>query len=314
MSAQSPGSYTASVLLHGAIVAALFGASWVMHKEQVEPTKIFDVVAGAGDNWDATEAPALGSPDGDEGIKMPNVPQPIPRIDDPSPPVHTEVAPPPEPEPSPVEPAPMPKEAPKPKPVEKAVEKSPLDAKKTTFAQDFKRLQDKRYNKKIEQFRKQKKAEEERARKEAAKRMSEEEFKRQNAGKTGGGGRVAKIDAKGIAGGVVGGSTKNTKGGAGGTALSAAEASQMERYFAYLKRQLKGAHIPPPGAGDQLSSEIEFFCAADGTLSRIKVVRSSGNEEFDQSVVEAFRRVKGIGARPDGQGETLVLEFKARED
>ena len=317
MSSQNPGSYAASLIIHGGVVALMFGIGWFMQTQQHEPVKVFDVVAGAGDNWAATEAPALGSETGSEGIKMPNVPTPMPKIDDPSPPASPETVAPqaaPEPEPEPIKPAPLPKPAPTPAKANDAP--SPLDNKKTTLTQDFKRLQEKRFNRKIDQFRKQQAAAEAKAKKEAEaakKKMTEEEFRRQNAGK-GGGGSIAKIDAKGIAGGVVGGSTKNTKGGAGGTAMSAEEASLMERYFAFLKRQLKTAHIPPPGAGDQLSTTIEFYCSADGVLSRVKVIHSSGNDEFDQSVVEAFKRVRSIGARPDGKSELHEVEFKARED
>ncbi len=319
MSAQTPGSYTASLLIHAGVVGLMFGLGWFMQTQMREPVKVFDLVAGAGDNWAATEAPALGSESGSEDIKIPNMPATMPKIDDPTPPSSPEPSAPipaPEPEPLPIKPAPLPKNTPPPDTSKATKEPAPLDTKKTTLTQDFKRLQEKRYNRKMDQFRKQQAAAEAKAKKEAEaakKKMTEEEFRRQNAGK-GGGGSIAKIDAKGIAGGVVGGSTKNTKGGAGGTAMTAEEASLMERYYAFLKQRVKAAHIPPPGAGDRLSTTVEFHCAADGVLSRMRVVSSSGNPEFDQSVIEAFKRVRGIGARPDGKSELLEIEFKAMED
>jgi len=257
-------------------------------------------VAGAGNNWQETEAPALGSPTGSETVKVPDIPAPKPTEPEPAPL-----------QPAPAEPEPLPRPVPAPQPRATSATQtpSPLDNKKSTYAEDIKRLSDKRLKKSMDKYRKQKAAEEAAA----AKRMSKEEYDRQHPPK-GGGSRIAKVDAKGIAGGVAGGSTANNRGGAGGKALSAEEASLLDRYFAFLKQRLRAAHTPPPGAGDLLSVEIEFTCAADGSLSRMHVNKSSGNSEFDESVIEAFRRVKGIGARPDGKSETLILTFDAKEE
>ena len=102
--------------------------------------------------------------------------------------------------------------------------------------------------------------------------------------------------------------------GAGGKALTAAEASLMERYYSFLKLKLRQAHEPPPGVGDRLSTEIEFFLAADGTMSQLQISRSSGNTEFDESVLAAFRKVRSVGPRPDGQSERVKLRFNAQDD
>jgi len=311
-STHSTTSYTLSVLVHASVAGALFCMAWVMENQTREPSKVIELVAGAGDNYAATEAPAQGTPGGSEEVKVPNIPVPMPKIEDPEPPAASPIQPAPEPEP---EPSPLKKAPPEPTP--KAVPSntpSPLDQKKTTLTQDVKRISEKRTQRKMAQFRKEQAAAEARERAEAAKRMTKEEFDRRNAGKAGAGGKISKVDAKGIAGGVVGGSTSNTKGGAGGKALSVAEQNLLDSYFAFLKQRIKAAHIPPPGTGDKLTTIVQFMCAADGSLSSMKVVRSSGNSDFDESVIEAFRRVRSIGRRPDGKSDELELEFNARED
>jgi len=88
----------------------------------------------------------------------------------------------------------------------------------------------------------------------------------------------------------------------------------MDSYFSFLKQKLEQAHEPPVGVSDKLSVRVEFMLAVDGSISQVHVVRSSGNRDFDQSVLEAFKRVRSIGTRPDGRSEPITLEFNTRDD
>ncbi len=317
MTAQSPSAYMLSATVHTVVVGLIVAAAWVAQQQVREPAKIIEMVAGAGDNIYATEAAALGSPTGSEAVKVPNIPVPMPKISDPEPAPATAAPP------EPVPPAQMEKAAPLEKaPPDKAVpdkaaptvvKPSPLDTKRTTFADDVKRISDKRYKNNMAKFRK------EQAAKEAAerKRMTKEEFDKAyaagNAGK--GGGKIKTIDAKGIAHGVAGGSTANTKGGAGGKALSVAEQNQLDMYFAYLKNRFKSIHEPPPGVGDQLSTVAEFMVAADGAITQVRITKPSGNSEFDRSVIEGLRRLKTVGhARPDGRSDMVELVIDSKEE
>jgi len=306
MNPYSPSAYFLSALVHASAIALLFLASFVMRQTTREPARIIELVAGEGDNWAATEAPALGSETGDPAIKMPQVsiPEPPAKVAEPEPsPVQPVV------EPSPIQPAPVEK----PEPVKKAekpvpTKQSPLDQKKTTFSQDIKRLADKRETRRLKEHRAKQAAE---AKKQAM--MSKAEFDRMNAPKGGAKGGIKRVDAKGIAGGVAGGSTANTKGGAGGKALTAAETSQLDRYFEYLKRAIKRSHVAPPGITD-LTTVVQFMVGADGKVSNVRVVGSSGNGEFDQSVLEAIRRTPSVGMRPDGKTDMVEMEFSAKDE
>jgi len=122
-----------------------------------------------------------------------------------------------------------------------------------------------------------------------------------------------KINAKGIAEGVIGGSA-SSKGGGGGTALTAAQRSTLEGYIARLVTALRQNHEKPPGLSDMLYADVEFLIAADGTISRVQIVRSSGNIDFDLSCLEAFKRMGSVGPKPDGKSDTWVLRFRMKED
>jgi TonB family protein len=57
---------------------------------------------------------------------------------------------------------------------------------------------------------------------------------------------------------------------------------------------------------------VTFTLAANGAVSEVRVLRSSGSKEFDQSVIDAFGRLK-MPARPDGKTDVLRLTFRMVE-
>jgi len=124
---------------------------------------------------------------------------------------------------------------------------------------------------------------------------------------------VPRINGRGIAEGVEGGSPDSTRG-AGGTALTAAMHSELDAYISRLVAALRQNHEKPPGLSDLLEADVEFFIAADGTLSHIRIARSSGNAAFDESCIEAFRRVGSVGPKPDGKSATWELTFKMKDE
>ncbi len=276
MSAQSPGAYGLSALLHVAVVALVLFFSFASRRLVQDTPKVFELVAGAGDNYAATAAPALGSPG---GVTL--QPAPVPR---------PEATPVPKAEAAPVAKA----EAP---PIQSAPEAPPAKAAKPAKPIDIVA------SLKRAEMRKELNLERQYAKERAA------EAKREAAAA-----KVAHIDAEGIKEGVLGGSKENKTGGAGGKALTREEGSLLEAYFALLKARIKENHIPPEGVSDRLSARVEFFVAADGSLSSVRIVSRSGNFDFDRSVIEAVEHTRSIGARPDGRSESVTMTIKMSDD
>jgi colicin import membrane protein len=285
MNAHSPGAYGISALIHGGVAALILFFSYAASSVVKDTPKVFELVAGAGDNYAATAAPALGS---ETGVKLEAAPV-----------AQAETPPAPKAEESPIQPAPLEKT-----PVTKAqvpkattTPKPAKPAKPVDLVASLKRAEMRRELNLEKKYKKEQEAEEKRQAAEAARAA-----------------RVQHIDAKGIHDGVIGGSTENTKGGAGGRALTREEGSELDAYFALLLSRIKENHTPPEGVSDSLAARLEFFVAADGSLSHIRIVKSSGNHEFDRSVIEACERTRSIGARPDGRSETVQMTFKMHED
>lgn len=293
MSPRSPSAFFLSVTVHGLAVALIVLLGFWFRVKLPETVQVFELVAGAGDNYAATEAPALGNSETAEatGVAFTAPPRPAP----PKPTVEAA------PEPSPTVP----------------------EMPKTNFKQTIDKVADRQEAKVVAKYQKEKKVAEEKARKveaEAEKKMTKAEYDKLHGSKTSPSHKAApsgpikttKVDVRGIAGGVVGGTT--TKAGAGGTALSRAEQDRLGTYFALLKQRLGQNHEKPSGISDQLRARASIFVAADGTLSQARIVQTSGSAEFDQSVLAAIRRTPSIGARPDDRGDTREVEFWMRDE
>jgi colicin import membrane protein len=310
MSDGSTKGFFLSATLHGAVAVLLF-LNFVLKRDDSDRVKVFELVAGEGDNYMATEAPALGSP---TGVKMS-----LPKAQE-SKPMPPEPIPPEVVTPAPTPPTPKPKVAtPIPPPT------TPPDPNVPNFKKKLQRDVIVAESKAKREIKKEREAEAKRAAEEAkraaedAKKLTKEEFDRQNKTKTVASANKSNpakspklVDAEGIAKGVVGGSTANKVGGAGGKALKTDNTDILAGYDALFKQRLRVEFEPPPGLSDTLKVEIEVRSNADGTLTGGRVMKSSGSSEFDRAVLDALRRVR-MPARPDKKSETIEFIFNMRE-
>jgi TonB family protein len=94
---------------------------------------------------------------------------------------------------------------------------------------------------------------------------------------------------------------------------TAAQLRELDAYIARLIAALRAAHQKPDGLSELLSAKVSFHIAADGTLSNVRLTRSSGDAAFDSSVIEAFSRVRTVGPVPGRRSYTWELTFRMRE-
>lgn len=291
MNDRLPGALAVSLMLHAAAAGLMFLFNYAAELSQRETTKVFELVAGEGDNFAALAAPALGEPGGIK-VDVPELPSAQPE-----PPKAVEAPP---PEPVPVAPAPVPK------PPEKTTPKAPPDPN-LNFSQKLKKAVIRADANAKRAVAKEREAE--------AKRLSKEEFDRlnkKNAKSPNPPTKIAKAETEGIKKGVVGGSTENKTGGAGGKALTREDGPVMEAYFALLKDRLRKALEKPPGLSDTLVTMVQVHLAADGTLSGARITKSSGSAEFDQAALAAVKATR-MPARPDGKSEVIDTQFRMKE-
>ena len=287
MTARSPSAFFLSATLHGLVVAVIVLFSYLVQIQVKQPPKVFELVAGAGDDYAATAAPSLGTPGGIK-VTIPEAPAPQPV---------KAVAPAPEP-------APVITKA----PVEKAVAPPKAEAPIPDLAKSVKRIESKRRAKLEARDRAEREAEQ--------KRLTKAEFDKQNkAAKAAAAGnpKVKHIDTEGVVGGVVGGSTAS-KTGAGGKALTREEGDLLDAYFSLVRQRLREGLEKPPGLSDALTAEAEFVLTADGAIVHARISRSSGSDEFDRAVLDDIHRFTRVNPPAAWKGETVNLTFRMKEE
>jgi len=297
MRAHSPASYSLSLMIHGAIAAAILIAAYLFNDVRKKSADIFEVVAGPGDNWAATVAPARGEPDASEApaavifTRPAATPQPPPVIETP---------------PEPVTPAPpIARDA----LVVPPTTKTKQQTKKTDAKQTTAQKQPVSPTTSFDEFQKQHGA------KNQNMPSSKTPVKTANVTTNPGKPITPKTitsPGKGLLTGVDGGS--GSVPGAGGRALTVAEQNQLDRYLAALAEEIKRAHEKPEGVSMELVTRVEYYVNADGTIGAVKIIKSSGNRAFDESVLKAFRSVRSIGDRPDGRGSAITANFRMKEE
>ncbi|MEO6876242.1 MAG: TonB C-terminal domain-containing protein [Opitutaceae bacterium] len=298
MTARSPSAFFLSASLHGLIVAVVVLFTYLSQINVKEPPKILTLVQGPGDDYNATAAPALGSP---SGIKI-AIPEPAaPVAPTPTPPAPVAAV---EPvtEPSPVKPAPVQKPVPK-------TPSKPTETKAPDFSRQIKKT--------IIRKESQAKREIKKARDAEQKRLTKEEFDRQNkaakVAAANGNPKVKHIDTKGIGNGAPGGSS-DSKTGAGGKALTREEGDVLDAYFALVQQKLLDGLEKPPGLSDSLTADAEFRLNVDGSISSGRITRSSGSDEFDRAVLSDIHRVGRVGNPPrTWKGGTLNVTFRMKD-
>lgn len=322
---RNPQAFVASASLHAVMLGLVLWFAWAKHSSDKESPPIFELVQGEGDNFAATEAPALGVAGGIK-LEIPEPPAPSPASSAESSPVE---ASPVVVEDTPVQPAPpTPAVAtPPPPPVKTATKPAPAEYKPVNMAKMVDRIADKRAANIEKKIKAEQKAADARAAKEAAldaKRMTKADFDRlnknksaspsQKAGSSGTGTSVKRIDSEGIAGGVAGGSTANKTGGAGGKALTRQDIELSDAYISLLIQKLKQAHQKPEGVSDLLEATVKFRLTASGAVVNVTIISSSRNAEFDQSVLAAFRRISLPPPPANLKTSDYTITFKMREE
>lgn len=305
MNDRTPAAFMTSLALHGLAVGVFMLVAYSANSRSKTETKVFELVAGEGDNFAATEAPALGVPGGIKlSIPTPPAPKPEPKPE----PVKADPPPPKVVEPEPVKATPVPVPPPvqpSPKTTPPPTDKAKAPPKQRTIAEEMRRKLIVENSKVLQKIARDKAAEKKRVDQERAEQARQARAAAANA---------PRIDAEGIAKGVMGGSTANKEGGAGGKALTRSDGPVMEAYFSMLLQRMHETlgKTKPPGLSDSLVAEAEFRLNADGSIVGVKITNSSGSAEFDRAVLDAYAHVR-MPPRPDGKSSVHSLKFRTKD-
>ena len=96
--------------------------------------------------------------------------------------------------------------------------------------------------------------------------------------------------------------------------LSQQQMSELADYSSRLRSRIDAAWIKPAQlAGVNLVAEVVFNVSPSGQITHVRLRRSSGNTDFDQSILAALRRATSAGPTPTGQTHEFSLPFRMRD-
>ena len=91
----------------------------------------------------------------------------------------------------------------------------------------------------------------------------------------------------------------------------ALDASARQKYGQDVFRQISAQWNKPSAySGKNLSVKVQFVVLSNGRIKSVKIVESSGNANFDQSILNVFKAIAQFKPTPNGQNETFVMNFK----
>ncbi len=96
--------------------------------------------------------------------------------------------------------------------------------------------------------------------------------------------------------------------------MSTGEQDALMSYLSGIKAALKRAWQKPSGLSNNLKCTVRFDVSAGGKLLSPRIVSSSGNSEFDTSVLQAFKNIRNFGPTPHGRSEFIQIVFRMADD
>lgn len=96
--------------------------------------------------------------------------------------------------------------------------------------------------------------------------------------------------------------------------MSAAAQSQLYDYFSQVRSRLDANFIRPDGLPYQeWKALVQFQIEPNGTVTNVRLLNSSGSSNFDNAVLETFRRTR-LPPTPDGQRYVRKIPFTVMAD
>lgn len=92
----------------------------------------------------------------------------------------------------------------------------------------------------------------------------------------------------------------------------AAMKNELAAYAQYIHSMAKRNWVPPQDLYEELETEISFVVSKSGVISAFRIIKSSGNSAFDNSVATTFKSIS-LMPPPDKQQHTITLTFSSAD-
>jgi TolA protein len=95
----------------------------------------------------------------------------------------------------------------------------------------------------------------------------------------------------------------------GGTGMTSGEMDALADYFQRVRALIDANFTEPKGVMQQVSALVQFTILANGTVTGVSVVKSSGNDAFDAAAANSIRELGTLDPPPGNMAYTKKIEF-----
>ena len=89
------------------------------------------------------------------------------------------------------------------------------------------------------------------------------------------------------------------------------KSSAIQKYGLDVFRQISAQwNKPSVNYGKNLSVKVQFVVFSNGRIQSVRIIESSGNANFDQSILNVFKAIVQFKPTPSKQDETFVMNFQ----
>jgi TonB family protein len=103
-------------------------------------------------------------------------------------------------------------------------------------------------------------------------------------------------------------------GAVGGTGITSGEMDELGLYFQRVRELIDSNFEEPHGVVQQVHAMVQFTILANGTVTGVSVVSSSGSEAFDSASSAAVTALGRLDPPPGNQSYTRKIEFVGKRE
>ena len=91
----------------------------------------------------------------------------------------------------------------------------------------------------------------------------------------------------------------------------ALDTSALQNYGQYVFRLINAQWNKPSANSEKnLLAKVQLVVLSNGRIQSVEIVESSGNANFDQSILNVFKAIAQFKPTPNRKNETFVMNFK----
>ncbi len=98
------------------------------------------------------------------------------------------------------------------------------------------------------------------------------------------------------------------------TSSSMVAGYNIELYSKIVEQKIKQNWRYPAISGLSLKATVDILVSKDGKISSYKIVKGSGKEDFDNSVIKSILETKVLPPPPQGRGVKIIISFSSENN